>query len=144
MYGRASHNNPGVSTRNWRAAVDVATQNVQALKVMVQADPEDPLPDSRFEFATTLARPAPGHALQPEKMLKFEFVGTDNEALTYEEVEIALLGLMKYTTVWDSGSKNDQVRMCTFRLFYEDNDSPFAEGSVRLTADSLAQAMNTS
>ncbi|KAF6217685.1 hypothetical protein HO133_006512 [Letharia lupina] len=87
---------------------------------------------------------APGHALQPEKMLKFEFVGTDNEALTYEEVEIALLGLMKYTTVWDSGSKNDQVRMCTFRLFYEDNNWPFAEGSVRLTADSLAHAMYTS
>ncbi|CAD6592804.1 MAG: hypothetical protein ASARMPRED_006729 [Alectoria sarmentosa] len=97
---------------------------------MARDDPEDPIPGNRFDFGTTLARPAPKHARQPERSLKFELLGIDDEPLTYEDVNVALLGLLNYAAVWDRGSKSDEIRMCTFELFYEDFGSPFAKGSM--------------
>lgn len=61
---------------------------------MARDDPEDAIPGNRCDFATTLARPAPAHARQPERFLKFELLGTDDEPLTYEEVSVALLELL--------------------------------------------------
>ena len=143
-YPDAARGSPTVSPKNWLAAVSVATENIQALEVMARDDPEDPIPGNRFDFGTTLARPAPKHARQPERSLKFELLGIDDEPLTYEDVNVALLGLLNYAAVWDRGSKSDEIRMCTFELFYEDFGSPFAKGSVSLTAGSLAQAVTIS
>ena len=58
-------------------------------------DPEYPLPEKRFGPATAIARPATGHALQPEKLFKFEFLGTSDEAI----MRGTLLGLMEETTL---------------------------------------------
>ncbi|CAD6592201.1 MAG: hypothetical protein ASARMPREDX12_005882, partial [Alectoria sarmentosa] len=110
-YPGAARGSPTVSPKNWRAAVSVATENIQALEVMARDDAEDPIPGNRFDFATTLAHPAPKHARQPERSLKFELLGTDDEPLTYEDVNVALLGLLNYAAVWDRGSKSDEIRM---------------------------------
>ena len=133
-HGPVNQRYPGVTPYNWRAAVNLATENLQAMEVLTHAEPEDPVHGNRFDFDTTLVRPAPRHRYNP-RQLKFEIMPAgDAQLLKYEEVEIILLGLKEYTVQFERRAANDQVRMCTFYLFYkeEHGDSLLAKGSVSL------------
>ena len=118
-HGGASHRhpNPAVSPLNWRYAISQAGINALALQQQGHAQGQDHVAGNSFTYEDSLRRPGPHPGAEPRR-IRFEIEGPHNFMLRYDDIHIVLIALNEYATIFERGTKNDQIRMCTFTLIW--------------------------
>lgn len=79
-----------------------------------------------------LRRPGPHPGAKPRR-IRFEIKGPHNFKLRYDDIHIVLIALDEYAQIFERGTKNDQISMCTFTLIWHyEYWHEISEGSVTL------------
>lgn len=128
----ASHRrpNPGVSPLNWRYAISQAGINALALQQYMHAQGQDHVAGNSFAYEDRLRRPGPHPSAEPRR-IRFEIKGPHKFKLRYDDIHIVLIALNEYAQIFERGTKNDQIRMCTFTvLWHYEYWHEISQGSV--------------
>ncbi|KAI4111249.1 MAG: hypothetical protein LQ339_000710 [Xanthoria mediterranea] len=105
--------NPGISPNNWRHAVYAASDKIARLQQQAHASLTDRIPGSHFQYEETAFQ-----SRGPLREIRFEIHGVPLFQLEYGRVNMILYGLLEYEKIWIKPSKNDQVKMCNFTMYW--------------------------
>ncbi|KAL8793727.1 MAG: hypothetical protein Q9195_003668 [Heterodermia aff. obscurata] len=113
--------NPTVSLYNWARAIEDAEVDASIMQRNARAGPKDHVPNNSFEYEEPLARPASVHHRNP-RHIHIRLTGADAIfQLKFEDIQTVLNGLKEYAKIWERGTQNDAVRMCTFILVWKND-----------------------
>ncbi|KAI4234990.1 MAG: hypothetical protein LQ349_003451 [Xanthoria aureola] len=105
--------NPGISPNNWRHAVYAASDKITRLQQQAHASLTDRIPGSHFQYEESVFQ-----SRGPLREIRFEIDGVPLFELEYGRVNMILYGLLEYEKIWIKPSKNDQVKMCNFKMYW--------------------------
>jgi len=125
--------NPGVSQKNWRAAVVEAALKAVAMQQQAHVGTEAIVADNHFLYENTLAYPATAHYRSPRR-IRIEMSGRGRFSIHYKDVHLILHGLLEYAKIWIRPNHDAQVLMCNVTMYSMDAGPQLesAEGSVSL------------
>lgn len=120
---------PGVSPYNWMHAISQAGIIALALQQHSHAQGQDHVPGNIFAYEDKLLRPGP----RPRR-IRFEIKGPHNFRLRYNDIHVVLLASYEYARIFERGTRNDQIRMCTFTLIWQHHEQwhEISQGSVTM------------
>ncbi|KAI4092010.1 MAG: hypothetical protein LQ339_008014 [Xanthoria mediterranea] len=103
------HHQPGTttSTHNFLTALEQALLHLQSLRAQAHALPSDPIPGNSFTYEVELDRQAPQYRRNPRSIrftMQGHFTLMPALALKYQEVSVALRGLLAYAEAGGRGS----------------------------------------